>query len=170
MNIKFGYCKCIRICPIKKDQISEKNTSLAGARTQKSITLVHGKNSKCMSLIMNVFQWDVSWLTLGIFKISHDSHKTSHQWTNYFRTVKAFRQDCNQVINKGQNLAYVVCEYPLMTDDNGLRQHCLFMPQGQKAIWSSFFFSPCLVSLAFFFSLFSLISLCYTVYIQTVRL
>jgi hypothetical protein len=39
----------------KHDQISEKNTSLAGARTHKSIALVKGKNSKCTFLIMNTF-------------------------------------------------------------------------------------------------------------------
>ena len=54
MNIKFDYCKCIRIyekAHLRSDL--KKNTFLAGARTHKIITLVKGKNSKCTSLIKN---------------------------------------------------------------------------------------------------------------------
>ena len=58
MNIKLDYCKCIRMfetAHLRSD--FRKNTSLPGARTHKSITLVKRKNSKCTFLIINKFQF-----------------------------------------------------------------------------------------------------------------
>ena len=57
MNIKFDYCKCIKIhekAHLRSD-LRKKIFPWLGLETHKSIALVEGKNSKCTSLIMNVF-------------------------------------------------------------------------------------------------------------------
>ena len=127
MNIKFDYCKCIRIyekAHLRSD-IRKKNISLAGARTHKSITLVEGKNSKCTSLIMNAFQMKNDFLcSIEIHQYSMHTGSLKQKKPTYhhvyMRTVSQKSDLClilvflTAIIRRG--LVFVKAKFPLETN------------------------------------------------------